>query len=127
MSNMDYFNGVTNEDFVSYFLVDLHSRMELTQYTYPHEMTEPQDVIDEHIIRCQNILFDYIRECILDTIYEEGLILKGDETNFIYDKKKEEILPLLKMHINAYIENVKVQYIDLTPKSEPLKDVRPED
>lgn len=110
---MDYFNGLTNDDLLAYFLVDLHSRKELTQYTYPHEMSEPQDAIDEHVIRCQNILWDYICGTVSNTAYESGITLHNNELNDIVSKKQEELHPLLEPLAMKYLEDVKIIYIDL--------------
>ena len=115
---MDHFNGVTNDDFIAYFLVDLHCRMELTQYTYPHEFMEPQDAMDDHVIRCQNILTDYVRETINEANYEQGIIMKGDEINYIYDQKVAELCPLIQPLIYKYYEDVKVTYIEFNEKGE---------
>lgn len=109
-----YFEAVSNDDFVAYFLQDLHCRMELTQYLYPHEPIESEtDAIDEHIKKCYSILMDYIRQCINEAVYEKGLILKVDKINYIYDKKKEELFALITPLANKYFEDVKVTYIQL--------------
>jgi hypothetical protein len=110
---MDFFNGLTNEDFITYFLVDLNSRKELTQYTYPHEMTEPQDAIDDHVIRCQNILWEYISVNACNAAFEADLTLHTVELNEIVTKKQVELNPLFEPLITKYIEEVKVTYIDL--------------
>lgn len=111
---MDHFNGLKNEDLLAYFLVDLNSRKELIQYTYPHEMIEPQDAIDEHVIRCQQILWHYLYELVSDTAYNAGIILHNTELNKIVSKKKAELHPLLESLAMKYLENIKVIYIDLS-------------
>jgi hypothetical protein len=111
---MDYFNGIANDDFIAYFLVDLNSRKELTQYIYPHDGIEPVDIIDEHTNRCKDLLSDYIINNINEAIYENAVIVKGDEVQYVYDKKKKEIFPLLEGLIMKYLEDVKINIIDLS-------------
>jgi hypothetical protein len=115
---MDHFNGLKNEDLIAYFLVDLNSRKELTQYTYPHEMMEPQEAIDDHVIRCQNILWDFLYETVSETDFEAGISLNSSQLNEIVTQKKEELIPFFEPIITKYIEDVKVTYIDLRKGSE---------
>jgi hypothetical protein len=110
---MDYLNGLTNDDLIAYFLVDLHSRKELMQYTYPHEFLEPQDAIDEHVIRCQNILWDYLFEKINEYSFESGLHLSKSEIYDIVNQKKMELHRLFEPLVMKYLEDVKINYIDL--------------
>jgi hypothetical protein len=106
---MDHYNGITNEEFKEYYLIDLHSRMELTQYTYPHEFIEPDKAIDDHIIRCQNILKDYIK----NLIKENSENLTEEQLIEIYEAKRRELYPVISTINNDYYEKVKVNYIQL--------------
>lgn len=60
---MDKFNGVTNGEFIDYFKIDLHSRMEIINYTYPHELLDEDSGFGEHVHRCIALLKDYILLC----------------------------------------------------------------
>lgn len=115
---MDYFNGNTNEDFVNLFLEVLHCRMELTQYTYPYEEFDPNDVIDEHISRSQSILIEIIYHSISNALFENKVSLNKDEIDALYQKKNQELTPVLNDHIENYYKTVKVDYIDLRKESE---------
>lgn len=59
----DRFNGVTNKEFIDYFKIDLHSRMEIINYTYPHELLDEDSGFGEHVHRCIGLLKDYIIVC----------------------------------------------------------------
>jgi hypothetical protein len=111
---MDYFNGVTNEDFKSYFLECLNCRTELTQYIYPHEILEDNDVRDEHIMRCQNIINDYIFQTIVSFNNEQELKISREVIDSKYNEKSKEIYSLCLPEIESYFENVKVVYLDLS-------------
>ena len=106
---MDYFNGITTEDFVEYFLKDLNCLEELTQYIYPNEMVEDTSVIADHINRCQAILEKYIINVLNDT----DEILPNDHIKYLLDEKKKELRPILSPLMYAFEENVKVNYINL--------------
>lgn len=109
----EYYNGVSDEEFVKYFNGILHSRMELTQYQYPYEKMESQEAIDDHIIRSQSSLFEYILESVRESVDQIDDNINEDETLFIHNKKKAEILPMLTDVIGNYVESVKVKYIKL--------------
>lgn len=106
---MDYFTGITNDDLKDYYLIDLHSRMELTQYTLPHEFLEPGHAIDDHIIRCQNLLKDYLLKLINDN--DENL--DEEKCMEIYEAKRKELHSLINPASESYYEQVKVHYIHL--------------
>lgn len=107
---MDYFSGITNDDLRDYYLIDLHSRMELIQYQYPHELLEPGDAIDEHIIRCHRILHDHL----INKLHEyEDEELTAPKINEICEKKRKELFDILKPYDEEYFEKAKVTYISL--------------
>lgn len=106
---MDYFQGLTNDDFKIYFLKDLNCLKELTQFIYPNEMLDDNSVIDDHIIRCQNILSDYILN-----VLTSNVDLSNDQINLLFDEKKKELFSILSPDIETYFQNVKVKYIDLS-------------
>ena len=132
---MDYFEGITNEEFVAFFLEDLNCRKELTQYIYPHETTlEPEDVIDDHIARCQNILKEYMRELVIENSFDEDNEVSYENYEDIVSKRLQEVLPLLEPFIMKYLENTKVTYIDFSENKDPkpenidyLKSIKTED
>lgn len=109
----EYYNGITDEDFVKYFEDILHYRVELTQYQYPFEQIEPQEAIDDHIVRSQRSLFEYILESVRASVYQIDDKIEEDETIFIFNKKKAKILPMLTGIIGNYSKSVKVNYINL--------------
>ena len=105
---MDYFNGITNDDFKAYFLKDLNCLDELTQFIYPNEMMEDNNVIDEHIMRCQSILVDYIIN-----VLSENDKIAVQKINEIYEKKRKELDLLLKPEMEFFYKKVKVNIIYL--------------
>ncbi|KIO54664.1 hypothetical protein [Flavobacterium hibernum] len=60
---IDKFNGVTDSEFIEYFKIDLHSRMEIINYTYPYELLDEDGGFGEHVQRCVGLLKDYIIVC----------------------------------------------------------------
>lgn len=64
---IDKFNGVTNGEFIDYFKIDLHSRMEILSYTYPHELLDEDSGFGEHVQRCIALLKDYMIQCRRDS------------------------------------------------------------
>lgn len=103
---MDYFNGVTNEDFIKYFLDELYSKMEFIQVTPPGEEFEPDEEYGKHILITQLKLEDKIKEAIrLKMNY-----LSIDHENKIISKKKKELLEILSPKIETYITEIKVDY-----------------
>ena len=107
------FNGLNNEALINYFLVDLNCRKELTQYTYPHEFLEPQDAIDDHVTRCQDILWNFLYETVSNAAFDNDVTLQSNELEEIVSNKKKELIPLFEPLIMKYLEDVKVNYIDL--------------
>ena len=105
---MDYFNGITNDNFKAYFLKDLNCLDELVQYIYPNEMLEGNSVVDAHIIRCQEILSDYI----LDILAGNDNI-STEKINELFNEKRKELILILSDDIEIYFENVKLKIIDL--------------
>lgn len=119
---MDYFDGLTNEDFLAYFLLDLNCRMELTQYIYPHEFFEPDDAVDDHIVRCQNILTNYIRNVVISSGSDAGMVLTTEERNKIVDEKFKELIPLILKAGEKYYNEVVVNYVSFRDSSLPIED-----
>lgn len=104
---MDYFNGITAGMFASYFVQELRSKMKLTQIIYSDEFLEPHDEIDNHIINCQNKLFEYIAQ----NINTAGLT--NEKFLDLLDRKKKDVLALVEKQIQQYIEEVQVDYVNV--------------
>lgn len=73
MEQIDYFKGVTNQEFIDYYKVDLYSRMEITLYTYPNELTEEEPIPWEHLNRCQEILYEFLYNAYAGAKYDRWL------------------------------------------------------
>lgn len=72
MEEIDYFKGVTNQEFLDYYKLDLYSRMEITLYTYPNEMTEEESIPWEHFNRCEGILYEYLYNAYAEAQFQRG-------------------------------------------------------
>lgn len=79
MEEIDYFKGVTNQEFINYYKVDLYSRMEFTLYTYPHEFAEEDPIPWEHFNRCEGILYEYLYNAYAAAQYQRWEQLKEKE------------------------------------------------
>jgi len=80
MEEIDYFEGVTNQEFIDYYKVDLYSRMEITLYTYPNEMTEEDPIPWEHFNRCKGILYEYLYNAYAEAKFQRWQLQKNQET-----------------------------------------------
>ena len=88
MEEIDYFKGVTNQEFINYYRVDLYSRMEITLYTYPNEFTEEDPIPWEHFNRCDGILYEYLYNAYAEAEYQRGLQEKKDKPEISATVKK---------------------------------------
>ena len=79
MEEIDYFKGVTNEEFIDYYKLDLFSRMEITLYTYPNERTEEGLIPWEHFNRCEGILYEYLYNAYAEAKFQRGKQHKKEE------------------------------------------------
>jgi len=79
MEEIDYFKGVTNQEFLDYYKLDLYSRMEITLYTYPNEMTEEGLIPWEHFNRCEGILYEYLYNAYAEAQFQRWLQEKNKE------------------------------------------------
>ncbi|MEN2415524.1 hypothetical protein [Flavobacterium mesophilum] len=134
MEIINNFDGTTNEEFVQIFKEALYCRMELTNYTYPHELFDEDYAFGEHLDKCYNILYHKINELAgadFTTKWAERLAIAEQEENeakieeikkehfsnedrqAVFDKKKEEISPMLNELVDKYYQEVKITYIDL--------------
>lgn len=103
---MDYFNGVTNDDFIKFFLDELYSKMEFVQVTPPGEEFEPDEEYGNHIKATQDKLDVKIKEAIRLKINN----LSVDQETDIIEKKKKELMQILLPKIEKYITEIKVDY-----------------
>ncbi|SHM06308.1 hypothetical protein [Flavobacterium saccharophilum] len=79
MEEIDYFKGVTNQQFIDYYKLDLYSRMEITLYTYPNEMTEDGLFPWEHFNRCEGILYEYLYNAYPEAQFQRWEQQKSEE------------------------------------------------
>ncbi|MBF4491538.1 hypothetical protein IR010_03225 [Flavobacterium sp. MR2016-29] len=79
MEEIDYFKGVTNQQFIDYYKLDLYSRMEITLYTYPNEMIEEGLIPWEHFNRCEGILYEYLYNAYAEAQFQRGQQQKNEE------------------------------------------------
>lgn len=70
MKEINYFEGVTNQEFIDYYKDDLYSRMEITLHTYPHEFVEEDPIPWEHLNRCEGILYEYLYNTYAEAKYQ---------------------------------------------------------
>jgi hypothetical protein len=73
MEEIDYFEGVTNQNFIEYYREDLFSRMEITLYNYPHELADEDPRPIEHFHRCDLILYDYMYQSYESAVIERRI------------------------------------------------------
>ena len=79
MEEIDYFKGVSNQQFIDYYKLDLFSRMEITLYTYPNEMTEEGLFPWEHFNRCEGILYEYLYSAYAEAQFQRWQQEKSEE------------------------------------------------
>lgn len=79
MQEIDYFKGVSNQEFIDYYRLDLFSRMEITLYTYPNEMTEEHPIPWEHFNRCEAILYEYLYNAYAKAKFQRLQLQKSEE------------------------------------------------
>lgn len=143
MDQIDYFKGVSNQEFIDYYKVDLYSRMEITLYTYPHEQIEEDPRPIDHLNRCSGILYNYLYSTYENAKYELRRELHNQDLEFeattqsdpiseenpeeithsyaseqklrneIVNAKMHELTPILNEVIDEYLEKVKLNFIDL--------------
>ncbi|OCB78319.1 hypothetical protein B0A79_12275 [Flavobacterium piscis] len=79
MEEIDYFKGVTNQQFIDYYKLDLFSRMEIILYTYPNERTEEEPIPWEHFNRCEGILYEYLYNAYAEAKFQRWEQQKSEE------------------------------------------------
>lgn len=132
---MDKFNGVTDSEFIEYFKIDLHSRMEIINYTYPHELLDEDGGFGEHVQRCVGLLKDYIiichREAKAARRRQQKEALKNDGASgkeMEYRKMEmaqetpEEKINRLEMEKNQEMEDSAAKYRELSGEINSLID-----
>lgn len=102
---MDYFNGLTNEDFVKFFIEELYSKTEFIQYSDPEEEFDHEQEYGKHIMQSQDKLFDFIGK----SIEESGNISEHEKAK-LYIEKKKELIQIILPKIDEYITTVNVDY-----------------
>jgi hypothetical protein len=90
VEEIDYFKGVTNQEFLDYYKADLFSRMEITLYTYPHEMTEDDPGPWEHLNRCDGILYEYLYNAYAEAKFQRWQEEKNEELELLNASEQQE-------------------------------------
>lgn len=103
---MNYFNDVTNEMFIEYFIKELYSKTEFVQYDDPDELFDLEQVYGKHIQESQDKMLDYILES--TNIPKENFT---PEIVHAYIEKRKELFPIIIPKIEEYIRSIKVDYI----------------
>ncbi|WP_426484631.1 hypothetical protein [Flavobacterium sp. 2] len=114
--DIDYFNGMTNEDLHQRFMQKLYSKTEFIQYNDPDDFFDPEQEYGNHITQCIAEERNFIRELIRTASSEAGTVLTERQIEEMVQKKREEINQLTGSAIEDYIEKVSVTYIDPLPK-----------
>lgn len=104
---MDYFEGITNEEFRQYYLKDLHCISEINYLVYPNEDLEPDSATLEHITKCQTILKEYVGNFVMNNCEMEKTSAERDE---IFFSKMRELYPLIVDETDDFCLKVKVNY-----------------
>lgn len=104
---MDYFEDLKNEELKEFFLEDLNCMNQLIAFEYPNDLFDEHNIIDEHIIRCQGILRNYIINELSDFDSDK------DEIHRITEEKIQEILKLCAPEIESLHENANFKTIKL--------------
>lgn len=103
---MNYFNNVTNEVFIKFFVDELYSKTEFIQYSDSAEEFDPEQEYGKHITDSQEKLLTFI----LDSIKASGKIITPNQATQLFDGKKKELFSILLPEIDNYISKVKVDY-----------------
>lgn len=106
---MNYFEGITNEEFRQYYLKDLHCTYDLVYYVYPNEQVEDDMGVDHHIMKCQDLLRVYIAMCFKDNDHT----LTREERDDLCFAKSLEICKLASEETEAYYKKAKAKLIQL--------------
>jgi len=110
--DIDYFNGMSNEDLHQRFMQKLYSKTEFIQYNDPDDFFDPEQEYGNHITQCIAEERDFIRELIRSTSAKAGVILTEERIEEMVQQKREEINTRTGSAIEDYIEKVSVTYID---------------
>jgi len=104
---MDHIDDLTNEHLKEFFLKDLNCLNQLIHFQYPNNLFDEYSIIDEHIIRCQEILRSYIISELSDSSVEDNEIHK------IAKEKVHDILTLCEKEITDLIDKANIKTIVL--------------
>jgi len=110
----DYYAHIDNQLYVKYFTQLLYGRMELTNYSYPTQLFEEGfEVLDFHVNKCLEILYNKILKVVQNAKNEEGKWLDNQTQIIKSEDKHFELRPLLEPVIAKYEEEVIITQIDL--------------
>jgi hypothetical protein len=103
---MDYFNDITNEEFIKDFITELYSVM-----NFVHEEEDEEDdfllpdrVYGKHIMATQDKLIDRLYKLVKEHN------LPNEEIEKIVDLKRRELFAVLLPMIDEYELKIKVDY-----------------
>jgi hypothetical protein len=132
MEEIDYFEGVTNQDFIEYYREDLFSRMEITLYTYPHELADEDPRPSEHFHRCDLILYDYLYQSYESAVIERRIRIKekmqsngtliAEQTEQKIEETAEDKATRRNAEHQLREEKVKAKMLELDPEINRLID-----
>lgn len=109
---MKYFENLQNEELKEFFLKDLNTLNEIVDFVYPNNLYDDYSIIDEHIIRCQNILHNYI----VSELTDSDEYLSGKEKDSMAAEKAREIFKICEPDIQALFENANITTVYLGKK-----------
>ncbi len=109
----DYFAFISNDDFVAFYGQLLSLRMEVDNFEYPYEEFQEDEGIAQHIMRCNGSLEMKLISILSNVKDEDGKYLSSDVIKNKTHYKFQEISKVTAPLIDKYIEDVKVNYIDL--------------
>lgn len=110
--DIDYFNGMSNEDLHQRFMQKLYSKTEFIQYNDPDDFFDPEQEYGNHITQCIAEERNFLRELIRTSSAESGIVLADERVEELVQEKREEINQLTGLSIEDYIEKVSVTYMD---------------
>lgn len=100
---MNYFNGLTVQDFEKYFIDELETKLHFVQYDDPDDFFDPEQEYGKHITESLQKLKSYIKEQIKASGIE-------DETKIKLLSEELDSQLNIDSKIDDYISRVTVDY-----------------
>ncbi len=101
---MDYFQGITNEEFIKDFTTQLYSIMNFVHEKNDDGFFEPDYVYGKHIIATQ----DRLKERLRNLVKEHNL--PNEEIDMIVNLKSRDLFAVLLPMIDEYELKINVDY-----------------